>query len=358
MVLATLAAPAAPARADEEAVIRTEITRSVESAIESGLDALVSLQDSNTGAIGKSYRVASTALGGLALLAAGAQPGEGTYGKALEEATRFLTSETVAKRVPNGRYFLYDGEQSGQMHAHGFAMLFLAEVYGVGTPEKDEEIARILRGAIALVVDAQTDLGGWGYHHRGEVKWGEDEGSVTVTQIQALRAARDAGFAVDSRVIDDAVGYIRRSMTADGSCRYSLTMGAEGFRTSYELTAAAVSTLNASGVYGGPELERGLGYMRQEVEKARARGGKNPSAARAASSFDWYGNLYAAQAMYQVGGLEWTTWFEDVREYVVRLQKPDGSWPEGERQFGAAYSTASALLILQVPRRYLPIFQR
>jgi hypothetical protein len=38
------------------------------------------------------------------------------------------------------------------------------------------------------------------------------------------------------------------------------------------------------------------------------------------------------------------------------MQEKDGAWPI--RYVGKAYSTASATLILQVPYRYLPIFER
>jgi len=45
---------------------------------------------------------------------------------------------------------------------------------------------------------AQTNRGGWGYVSAND-GGGFDEGSVTVTQVQALRAARDAGVPVPRR---------------------------------------------------------------------------------------------------------------------------------------------------------------
>ena len=43
-----------------------------------------------------------------------------------------------------------------------------------------------------------------------------DEGSVTVTQVQALRAAKNAGIAVPKIIIDKAMKYLEMSTTDGG----------------------------------------------------------------------------------------------------------------------------------------------
>lgn len=360
MMVAALSCSAVPCLAQDDGPRVRELTPPARAAIEKGLGRLSELQVRQTGNFGKSFKVASTSLAGLAFLASGDTYRCGRYAGAIEGAVKYLLSDTVRKRVPAkpGYCTFGDGEGMGKMHANGFAVLFLAEVYG-GTP-RDLEIREALRGAIAAILDAQTDLGGWGYHFRHDPEWGEDEASVTITQIQALRAARNAGIYVPAASVARAIGYVKKSMTSDGSCRYSLTMGslAERSRTSYELSAAAVATLNATGVYLGggdasDELSRGLGYIRKTVRAL-----DRPF--RAAQDFHFYGNLYAAQAMFQAGGEDWDYWFPKVRQELLerqRLEPPAGGW-ESERNFGEAYATASALLILQIPKRYLPIFQK
>ncbi len=360
--LVSLLIGGAPVRADDGPAA-VEITPSTGAAIERGLDRLVEMQVQQTGNFGTQYKVASTALSGLALLATGDTWGRGRYSPAIEGAVRYLLSDSVRVSVRGkpGHVIFQDTESQGKMHAHGFATLFLAEVYGQTPPQppRDREIHDALRGAIAASLDAQTDLGGWGYCFRHEPGWGDDEASVTITQIQALRAARNAGIYVPADAIVRAVGYVKASMTPAGACRYSLTMGgaAERNRTSFELTAAAVSTLNASGVYvgageGSKELERGLDYLRKAI---RDPGHKNP--ADAASDFYFYGNFYAAQAMYQGSSEDWEFWFPRVRDALLAKQDARGHW-DSPRNFGQAYATSSALLILQVPRRYLSIFQK
>jgi hypothetical protein len=225
-------------------------------------------------------------------------------------------------------------------------MLFLAECYGMS--DRDAEIREALRGAIETSLRSQTAMGGWGYYIRGvDSDFGQDEASVTITQIQALRASRNVGFYVPAAGIERAIRYVQQSMTADGSCRYSRTMRGEGNRTSYELTAAAVSTLHAAGIYDSDEVRRGRAYLRGRLREA-----KTPGAA--ASDFYFYGNLYAAEAMFQAGGEDWRSWYAGMREELLKSQKPNGGW-EDPRNLGEAYATASALLILQMPRRYLPI---
>jgi hypothetical protein len=59
--------------------------------------------------------------------------------------------------------------------------------------------------------------------------------------------------------------------------------------------------------------------------------------------------------MYLSGGDRWRVWWPAIREELLAKQNPDGSWTDPQ---GDAYGTAMALIILQMPKRYLPIFQR
>ena len=94
-------------------------------------------------------------------------------------------------------------QDSGQpMHGHGFALMFLASVYGMITKES-------LRQQVAR----HGPQGGRRLPARGRARKEAgrtspargDEGSVTVTQVQALRAAHNAGFLVPKAVIEEAV---------------------------------------------------------------------------------------------------------------------------------------------------------
>ncbi len=294
---------------------------------------------------GGNYPVAATSLGVLALMAGGNTYGRGPYGTSVAKGVDYLLSLTG----PDG--FVDDHNSTdGKMHAQGYAALALAEAYGMVPRVVQPNLRKALTLAVRLIIRSQTREGGWGYHHAGEANAaaGWDEASVTICMIQALRAARNAGIQVEGSVILRAQDYVRRCAKPDGSFRYSLAQSYD--RSSYELTAAAVSTLNATGAYQSEELGRGLAFMRRSW-------GENPW--KAASNFEYYGNFYAAQAMYQAGGEYWQVWFPRVRDYLIRSQRDDrngGVYWASER--GDVYATAICALILQIPYQYLPIFQR
>ena len=223
------------------------------------------------------------------------------------------------------------------MYGHGFALTFLSVVYGMdNNPARRAKLKPIVKRAIDLTAAAQSALGGWTY-----IPGGGDEGSVTITQIQALRSAHDAGIEVDTSVIRRAVNYIKESQhPTTGGVHY--TYGLKG-KASAALTAAGVSVLHGSGEYFGPAIERGYEYLRLYLDPNRHEG------------FFYYTHLYGVQAMFQRGGPEWASYFPKIRrELLQRL----GDRPCWEDRLGKSYATAISLLILQVPLRYLPIYQR
>ena len=61
--------------------------------------------------------------------------------------------------------------------------------------------------------------------------------------------------------------------------------------------------------------------------------------------------------MYTVGGDRWQRYFTKLRERLLDIQRPDGTWPN-EVGPGEEFSTAMACLILEIPYSFLPIFQR
>jgi len=315
-------------------------------ATERGLRFLQSEQKKDSGAVGGQYKVAVTSLTGLAILGAGYQPSQAPYGHMLVKCSEYLEGSWTL--LSPGRVYFTEGEDGeSKMHGHCYAVLFLCELLG-SLPEEDEaKASELIKGAVAVIEGAQSSKGGWFYNpnNRGD----EDEASVTVCALQALRAARNVGFLVDSTRVASAIGYVKSCQDKkDGSFAYSIS-NKEMNRTTYALSVAALSTLNAAGVYSSPELRRGFDYLKRELETVGS-----PWKV-ADPQYDFYANLYAAQTLYQDGGALWTEWYPPIRQYLLSKQKADGSW---ESRFGSDYATAVALLILEIPLGYLPIFQR
>jgi hypothetical protein len=58
--------------------------------------------------------------------------------------------------------------------------------------------------------------------------------------------------------------------------------------------------------------------------------------------------------MFLAGGDYWATWYPGIREQLIARQaKPEGCW---RGDFSEDYATAMALIILQMPNRYLPVY--
>ncbi|MFI4860840.1 MAG: prenyltransferase/squalene oxidase repeat-containing protein, partial [Phycisphaerales bacterium JB063] len=236
------------------------------------------------------------------------------------------------------------GNENGRvMYPHGFALMFLACAYDMESDERIREQMRIIiRKGIALTSQAQSPLGGWMYMPNSG-----DEGSVTVTQLQALRACHNAGFVLPEETVRDAVGYLEMCQTPEGGICYSY--GSRGVRL--PISAAALPCLYAAGEYDSDMAEACLAYVfSQYCENGRGdRFSKN-------GGHDFYGHYYAAQAFYQAGDEYWDAYFPKVRDQLIGLQQADGWW-SGDG-VGPIYGTALALTILQLPYKYMPIYQR
>ena len=178
-------------RAAQKEVLPKHITPETLKAVIKGLDYLPLKQSDDGSWImggGEGYPVAMTALAGTAMLAHGNSPTRGKYAKNVQGAVEYL----VRCATPNG-LLTGPSQDSGQpMHGHGFALMFLACVYGMITKESlRQKVQAAVRKAVTLTSQGQSLHGGWTY-----IPGGGDEGSVTVTQVQALRAAHNAGFLV------------------------------------------------------------------------------------------------------------------------------------------------------------------
>ncbi len=300
----------------------------------------------------RGYSTVLTSLAGMAFLAGGSTPESGPYARNVTRAMNFVLSQA---RSSDG---LIAAPGTGRpMYGHGFSMLFLAQCYGMElTPEKEKQLHDVLTKAVALTVQSQSDLGARLDHAGGWIYWPNqrsDEGSVTVTQLQALRACRNAGIAVPKSTIDRAVAYLRYCQTPDGGICYAAYSRGSGRPP---ISAAALACFYAAGVYDrqaggtGPEaemVERLWDFTRPHMDPAQNFG----------TTWDhfFYKHFYYAQAMYVRGGSEWDEYYKKMAKGLGRTQGPDGGWAGG---VGPAYRTAIACLIMQLPYGYLPICQR
>jgi hypothetical protein len=368
----------------------------VEAAVERGLEAIKKqqAQDGHWESPGGFYPTAVTGMAGTALLMEGSNLREGKYSDQLQKAVGWFLNP--ARTRANGLLGNVDNpsESSRYMYGHGFGALFLASAYG---EEEDREQRKKLEGVITRAVDftakAQTskkhrlaegktlDIGGWGYTSAADSGGGGgfDEGSCTVPQIQALRAARNAGIKVPKETIDKADAYLDACTTPDGGIVYNYTgHSAGGGRPA--LTAAALACGLGTGKF--TEAIRIMtgknppkGHDRPSIVRWFEFCKKNIPFGQGRLAHEEYMMFYYAQAMYNLGDDRWAqlfpgepkeshmTWTKfkaalfptilDSQDKTTGVWNGGGSW-----NLGSTLATAMNLVILQLDKGILPIYQR
>lgn len=333
---------------------RGMITVKTDQAIERALALLARNQWQSDGSFGTNHyrgNTAVTSLCAMAFMAAGHQPNRGPYGRIVTNALKYVLSKATNVQGFDGCLYLHNPQATphGPMYGHGFATLFLAEVSGM-VPDKDlaKQTRDTLRKAVNLIVQGQNQDGGWRYTPGSR----DADLSVTICQIMALRAARNAGVAVPENTVKKCVDYVKRCQDRlTGAFRYMLTGGPAGGSQAFARTAAGVVALYSAGIYKGPEIDSGLRFL-QTNRPGQGFFIKGPD------MHYFYGHYYAVQAMYIAGGKYWQEWYPAIREELLATQRTTehpGSWQD---QICWHYATAMACLILQVPNNYLPILQK
>ncbi|MFN9721204.1 MAG: prenyltransferase/squalene oxidase repeat-containing protein [Planctomycetota bacterium] len=312
----------------------------IEKAVEQSLDYLSSLQKRQGywEANGGQYRVAMTALAGTAMLAEGSTTTSGKYARSIRLAVDYLLSMSR----PNG--LIGYREDYHYTYGHGYSMVFLSQVYGEEEDaQRREEIREVLTRAVQFCADAQTSRGGWGYVSAKEGS-DFDEGSTCITQVQGLRACRNAGIPVSKEIIDRARVYIEECTTSSGGVQYSIRGGGER----PPITAAALAAMFNAGEYDTDVTKRMRAYCKIHIW---------PDHSVAEANGHWhYMHFYFSQVMYRNGGDEWSRYRDELNTKLLREMQSGGGWPDPS--VGPVYVTALNCIMLQLDLGFLPIYQR
>lgn len=299
------------------------------------------------------HQTTMTALAIMGMLSVGHKPDDQTpQGLALRKALSYVLRPD---RIDEKGYF---GDRDGsRMYGQGIITLMLAEVLGMGEDEQqDTLIRRRLDDAIGLILRAQAVrkresryVGGWRYTPDAD----DSDLSVACWQLIALRAAKNAGIEVPKEAIDKAIAYIKRSYRSLGEVAgepqgfFTYTPGENNMR--FGSAAGGYLALHLCGEYEAPEIKGASNFfLHYEIPALQS------------DEYVYYGLYYYAQGMFQQGGKYAERAKQVVRQYLIEKQKPDGSWPLGNKDQtgGKVYVTSLALLSLSIHYHFLPIYQR
>jgi hypothetical protein len=368
----------------------------IDAAVERGLEALKKQQnqDGHWESPGGFYPTCITGVAGMAMLMEGSNLREGKYTDQISKAVNWFLAP--ARLQANGLLGNVNNasESSRYMYGHGFGTMFLSSVYGE-EEDKDQrkKLETVITKAIDFTAKSQTskkhrlaegktvDIGGWGYTSAADVGGGGfDEGSCTVPQIQALRAARNAGIKVPKEAIDKADAYLDACTTPDGGIVYNYSGNSAVGGGRPPLTAAALACGLGTGKFteairimtgknppkgvDRPSIVRWFEFCKKNIPIGKGRIGHEE-----------YTMYYFAQGMYALGDDRWAllfpgepkesqlTWtkFKDALFPVIleSQDKTTGGWTgSGGYGIGPTFVTAINLCILQLDKGILPIYQR
>jgi len=312
----------------------TTVDPETEAVIRGGLKWLASKQNANgSWSSNEGYPVAMTGYVLIAYLSTGNLPDEGEYSLQVTRGLQYLLNGVS----PDGII----GPRGGQyMYGHGIATIALAELYG---QTKDQRIRPKLELAVKRILTAQNHQGGWRYNPDAS----DADISVTVLQVVALRAAKNAGLDIPQSTIDRAVAYVHSCYDGDrtGGFTYQPRNNQPGFAR----TAAAIYSLQVCGQYTDPQVKKGSDYLFKYGKRDQ----------------QWftYGHFYAGPAQYMIGGETWKKWYPEIRGKLMSTVRRQGDlvyWIPADRGQGVneVYATAVYTMILALPYHYVPLYQR
>ena len=276
-------------------------------------------------------RESTTAATGLALMAflgAGYTHKSGPYQTEVQAGLDYLKSR-MRKSYFGGNL------AEGTMYAQGIATIALSEAYHI---TQDKELKPIVESALEYIVTAQHSAGGWRYAPG-------DPGDITVTgwQLMAIKSCELAGIEVPAETVAKAKTFL--ASVSDRSAGLFGYQSAEPDPTS--TAVGLLVTLYINRTREGVGLLEGSRYITSL--------GPSPN--------NIYFNYYATQLLFHARSDQWDSWNKQMREYLVQTQSTDGhesgSWFFKERYGtvgGRLYTTAMAIMILEVYYRYLPLF--
>jgi len=306
---------------------RVTISPEVERAIESGLATLAKQQKvdgSWEGGYGKN--VGETSLCIMAFMSTGNLPGEGPYGETVARALNWV----IKQAKPSG-LIEYDKQKrrAPAMYGHALATLMLSEVWG---QTRRQDVGKVLRNAVQLILQVQGPGGGWGYKSKPE----DGDTSVCVMQIFALKSAHESGIHVPGAVITKALDLVKKRLNEEHNMFGYYKAG--DATQHWGASAAGTCIMHICN-------EKDPKYIKSPRLKLTELMETNMS-----KQHLFYFTYYGSVACYYAGGEEYQAWKQVMEPRILKMQKKDGEW-------GAHYQTAFAVLALALPYRYIPIYQ-
>lgn len=313
-----------------------ELNEAATKAIDRGLKYLLTSQnpDGSWSMKNGDYAIAGTSLGLMAFMVEGHFPGFGQYAEPLNRAKNYLIKRN--QESPSGAMGV-------KMYEIGLFTIAMSELWGMTKdPQDNQKIQTALERSVQIILRSQSPLGGWRYAPRPDA--GQDT-SVTAMVFVSLASAREAGVLVPTETIDRLTNYLRDQAFDEQRGGF----GYQGKGYTIACTAGGVYAAQLAGNRDAEWVRAALNTLQNEPKMF----------SRKDNGHFYYSHYYAMQAMVQAGDEHYAKWYPRIRDTLVALQKPDGSWKEStDDKEDYPHKTPMAIIILGTPNRYIPVYQR
>jgi hypothetical protein len=273
---------------------------------------------------------AATGLALMSFLGAGYTHRVGPYREQVQNGLDYLVQKM---RITRHGGNLCQGESG--MYSHAIATIALSEALSMSD---DTGLIEPVEQARKYIESAQHKLGGWRYNPGSK-------GDMTVTgwQLMALKSCELSGA---------KTGDVTYQLAEDFISSLQSSIGCFGYQSPDENpTTTAVGIL--SKMY--------LGASRDDVSLQM---GTDFVVDQRPSKTDVYFNYYATQILHHRHDAAWPKWNQEMRDYLVNAQDDSDTHRAGSWYFrdqhgqvgGRLYTTAMAVMILEVYYRYLPLY--
>ncbi|MFT4547283.1 MAG: hypothetical protein ACI9MB_001229, partial [Verrucomicrobiales bacterium] len=253
------------------------------------------------------------------------------YGKALDRAKDYLLKRS--EDSPSGAMGV-------KMYEIGLFTIAMSELWGMtSAPEDNKKIQVALERVVEVILRSQSPLGGWRYAPRPDA--GQDT-SVTAMVFVSLASAREAGVLVPAETIERLTGYLRDQAFDEQRGGF----GYQGKGYTIACTAGGVYAAQLAGNRDTEWVSAALNSLENDPKMF----------SRKDNGHFYYSHYYAMQAMVQAGEEHYAKWYPKIRDSLITLQQPNGSWQEMEMDY--PHKTPMSIIILGTPNRYIPVYQR
>lgn len=359
-ISASLPAQSADAPGSDREIIRSTLPetewQSIENSVDQGLAWLIRQQRPD-GSFQSNMRD-EPGISGLCLMAflsRGHLPGEGPYGPQLAKTVQFILDSQQPDGLIARQRHAYHGAYS-----HGIGALVIAELYGMSPPADDARHRLVIERALQFTSRRYSqpkatpdDEGGWRYLRRHGMS--DADLSVTSWNVMFLRSAKNSGFQIDVRLIDEALAYMERLYEPGRKTfRYEIHTDEPGYNFSRGMAGAGVVSMALAGKHHSDIAQNASLYILNQPFNQYVR-------PVSGEQYPCYSAFYCSQAVFQMGGTYWSKYYPIMARTIIKAQRQDGSWmmQEGtDPQYGVPYMTALTILALTPHYQTLPIFQR